>query len=485
MGKKLLILIVITTAVLTSCSYIPHTSENPKPVSFDLDSIIKRGKLIAVTELSSTNYFIYKGEPMGFHYELLKKFTDHLGIELEIVTENQLDREFKMLNSGEVDLLATGLTVNSTRKKEIEFTEPILETKQVLVQRKPRKWRSMTEDHVNRLLVRNQLDLAHKTVYVREGSSHALRLRSLEEEIGDSINIVEVPFDDEELIKNVAEGEIDYTITDENIGIVNTKYYPDIDISTPVSFYQNIAWGVRRENSEILLRELDKWIVSFRKTRSYALLYAKYFKNSRSGKIIKSDYYSLNTGKISQWDAMIKNASIGIHWDWRLLASLICQESHFNPSVKSQAGAYGLMQVMPVTGENFGIDITSSPANNIKAGTKYISRLEKLFRDKIPDEDERLKFILASYNAGPGHILDAMRLAEKHGSDPHRWDGSVSVWLRKKSDPRYYNDTIVKNGYFRGVESVNFVSEILERYDHYKNLVPEEINGHLSQVLKK
>ena len=115
---------------------------------------------------------------------------------------------------------------------------------------------------------------------------------------------------------------------------------------------------------------------------------------------------------------MIKMYSDRINWDWRLLASLICQESRFNPDVKSRVGAYGLMQIMPETGKNFGIDITSSPKNNIKAGARYINWLHSIFDPKIPDENERIKFILASYNAGPGHVLDAMKLAEKNGMDP-------------------------------------------------------------------
>jgi membrane-bound lytic murein transglycosylase F len=482
--KKLFVFYILLASVLTSCTNNPQISENIKSVSFDLDSIIKRGKLIAVTDKNSTSYFIYKGEPMGFHYELLKAFTDHLGIDLEIITENHPDHAFGLLNSGEADLLAFGLTVNSSRKREILFTEPLLETRQVLIQRKPRNWRSMTEDVVSRHLIRNQLELANKTVYVQEKTSHYERLRSLSEEIGDTINIIEVPYDSEELFRNVALGEIDYTICDENVALVNSTYYPDIDISTPVSFPQNIAWGIRINNSEKLLGELNNWIDSYRGTRSYALLYAKYFKNSRSSIIVNSDYYSLNTGKISRWDDMIRSASNSINWDWRLLASLIYQESRFNPRVESWAGAYGLMQVMPVTAKYYGIDITASPASNIKAGTQYINWLQSIFESKISDSNERMKFVLASYNAGPGHVLDAMKLAEKNGMDPQKWEGNVAYWLLKKSDPRYYNDTVVKNGYFRGTESVNFVSEIIERFEHYKNIIPVEAANRLSMSLK-
>jgi len=472
--KRLILLLSFLVIVFISCSdNHSFRTLGESAVSADLDAIRERGKLVAVSDFNSTNYFIYKGEPMGFNYELLKTFADQAGIDLEIVTENHIDHAIEMLNSGEADVIAISLTVNSSRKKEILFTEPIDETRQVLIQRKPRNWKSLTYQELNKKLIRNQLDIAGKTVYVQKGSAHAQRLNSLSGEIGDSINIIEVPFESEQLIKNVARGDIDYTVCDENVAQVNATYYPEIDINTPVSFPQKIAWGVRKNHSEKLLVELNKWINAYRKTESYALLHSKYFRNSRSSAIIKSDYYALNTGKVSKYDDLIKQFSGTINWDWRLLASLICQESRFEPDVTSWAGAYGLMQVMPVTGKRFGIDITSSPKNNIKAGVMYINWLHSIFDPKVADENERLSFILASYNAGPGHVLDAMKLAEKNGMNPQKWS-DVETWLLKKSEPRYFNDIVVKSGYFRGTESVAFVSEIRDRYEHYKNILPAE-----------
>ncbi len=476
MIKKLILLFAFLVTVLFACSdkHFSIKISGSHDVSFDLDSIRRRGKLIAVTDFNSTNYFIYKGEPMGFNYELLKSFSDHIGIDLEIVPENNLEHTFGMLKSGEADLLAIGLTVNSSRKRDIRFTQPIDETRQVLVQRKPRNWRSLTVDDIDKRLIRNQLGLSGKTVYVQKGSSHSEQLASLARETGDSINIIEVPNESEKLIEHVASGEIDYTVCDENIALVNATYYPDIDVSTPVSFPQNLAWAVRKTNSDALLYELNRWIAAYKKTGSYALLYAKYFKNSHSSIIVRSDYYALNTGKVSQYDDLIRKFSASINWDWRLLASLVCQESRFDANVKSWAGAYGLMQIMPVTGRNFGIDITSSPENNMKAGIEYINWLHSIFDPKIPDKKERINFILAAYNAGPGHILDAMELARKNGKDPEKWNGNVALWLLKKSEPKYYKDAVVKNGYFRGTESVAFVSEVLNRYEHYKNIIPAE-----------
>ena len=475
MKKRLIFILSFLVIVCISCSdnHSFFRTSGESAVSADFDQIKKRGKLIAVTDFNSTNYFIYKGEPMGFNYELLRTFADHIGIDIEIVTENHIEHAIDMLNSGEADLIAMGLTVNSTRRKEILFTESIDETRQVLIQRRPRSWRSMTAAAIDKKLIRNQLDIAGKTVYVQEGSAHAERMVTLGNEIGDSIIIVKVPFDSEQLIKSVAEGEIDYAVCDENVARVNATYFPQIDISTPVSFPQKLAWSLRKNNSELLLDELNSWIQAYKKTGSYALLHSKYYRNSRSGIIIRSDYYSLKTGKVSKYDDLIREFSDTIKWDWRLLASLIYQESRFDAGVESWAGAYGLMQIMPGTAERFGIDITVSPKNNIKAGVMNINWLHSIFDPKIEDENERINFILASYNAGPGHVLDAMKLAEKHGMDPQKWT-DVETWLLKKSEPRYYNDDVVKSGYFRGTESVAFVSEIRDRYEHYKNILPAD-----------
>jgi membrane-bound lytic murein transglycosylase F len=472
--QRLIYFISILIIAIDSCIIVTDYSDHLQTSFDDLDKIRERGKLVAVTDINSTNYFIYKGEPMGFHYELLRSFSEYLGLEIEIIASNDIPGSFEMLNTGQADILAYSLTVNAPRKEGIRFSEPIGTTRQVLVQRKPDNWRKITMDEIDRSLVRKHLDLIGKTVYVQRGSSSVETLKNIEKEIGDSFNIVEVPYESEELISFVAKGEIDYTVCDENIAIVNTSYYPLIDIKTAISVSQNLAWAMRKSGSDQLAEAADQWITSFKKTGAYALIYAKYYKNGRSGYMIMSDYYTLSTGKVSRWDDLIRAYSDSINWDWRLLASLVCQESRFQADAESHTGAYGLMQVLPSTGENLGIDIKASPHNNLKAGTKYINQLESLFLERIPDENERLRFILAAYNSGPGHVLDAMALASKNGMDPEKWEGNVAVWMLKKSQPQYYNDIVVKNGYLRGTESVAFVSEILDRYHHYKNIIPYE-----------
>jgi membrane-bound lytic murein transglycosylase F len=321
--------------------------------------------------------------------------------------------------------------------------------------------------------MRDQLGLGKNSIYIQTGYSDYESLMSLASEMGDSIQILDVPYEQEDLIRYVSEGIIDYTVCDENIALVNSTYYSNIDVSTPAGPVRKVGWMMRKHNTKDLLAEFNHWFTDYRKTREYAFLYTEYFDNSRSGIIIKSDYYGNRTGRISAYDDLIRKYSASINWDWRLIASLICQESRFRHDVESGRGAFGLMQIMAETAALMGIDSTSTAEENIRAGIKYINFLHTVFDPKISDEAERIYFILAAYNAGPGHVLDAMTLAGKNGMDPQKWKDNVEVWMLKKNMPEYYNDKDVKSGYFKGVESVKFVAEIIDRYNHYRNIVPE------------
>jgi len=457
-----------------SCSNPGNSSgnrndNNSKP---DLPELREKNKLIALTDFNATNYFIYRGEPMGYQYDLLNEFSKALNIDFEIIVDNDLQKSFSMLKDGKCDLLALNLTVTQERSKFLKFTYPHTSTRQVLVQRKPDQYRFMHPANLEKEMLRNQLDLAGKTVFVQKNSSYASRLHNLAEEIGDSIIIMEVEDSLEDLIIKVAKGEIDYTISDENMAKVNQTFYPNIDIKTAVSFPQNLAWAIRKENSELLLDAINSWLIDFKKTASYAVIYNKYFRNSKSGAMAGTGLVVTDDGQLSRWDPVIKRYSDSIQWDWRLLASIIYQESRFYADTTSWAGAYGLMQIMPTTAKHYGIDRNSPPEKNIEAGVKYLKWLDEIFADKVEDPVERYKFVLASYNAGLGHILDARALAVKYNKDPKVWDENVDEFILKKSNPRYYLDPVVNYGYCRGQEVYNYVEQIFARYEDYKNIIP-------------
>ncbi len=470
MGYKIIIGFIIITLTAFSCKRIDKTLPDQKTEQ-KLEQILSKGVLRVVTDFNSTSYFIYRGQPMGYQYEMLQELANHLGVKLEVQVNNDLEQKFNMLENDEVDLIAVNLTVTKERKEKMDFTIPHLQTRQVLVQRKPANWKQLSASAIEDSLIRNQLDLAQKKICVARNSSYATRLYNLAEEIGDSINIVEMEEDDEKLIEMVAMGEIEYTVCDEQIAQVNESYYDNLDINTPVSFQQNLAWALPKGSSS-LKEAIDEWLMVFKDTKKYSMIYRKYFRNKRSAEIIESDYFAISSGKLSPYDALFKEYSEEIGWDWRLLASLVYQESRFNPQARSWAGAFGLMQLMPTTGQRFGVGPSSPPKMQIRAGIMYIQWLDERLID-IKDPNERQKFILAAYNVGLGHILDARALAEKNNKNPDVWDDNVAEFLLSKSDPKYYTDPVVKYGYCRGTETFRYVADVIERYGHYKNLIIE------------
>jgi len=437
----------------------------------DINEIHKRGKLIACVHNNATDYFILKGKPMGFQLELLNNLSAYLNIPIEINVDNNLHSNFTKIANGQCDIIAVGLTITKDRKDTITFTTPIYTTRQVLVQRIPK---GLNKKQLKDTLINSQLELGNKTVVVEKSSSFIKQLHNLSEEIGENINIViNDTATSEELISMVSKGIIKYTVSDENVAKVNKNYYNNIDISIPISFTQNLAWGIRC-GADSLLDTINTWIKKFTQTRKYRLIYTKYFKNKRSiNNNFEGFISSINEGKISPYDNIIKDYAKELHWDWRLLASLIYQESRFNPKAKSWAGAFGLMQLMPGTAKRFSVDSLSSPVQQIQGGVMFLKWLDNQLKKDVPDSAQRIYFILASYNAGLGHVRDAMRLAKKYNHNPQIFEDNVAYFLFEKSKPKYYLDKVVKNGYLRGRETKNYVYQIVERYKHYKNLISD------------
>jgi membrane-bound lytic murein transglycosylase F len=446
----------------------------PYKVSKDLEAIKEDGVLHAITIYNSTSYFLYKGVPMGFEYELLSRLAKNLGLKLKITIAEDIDDLFDMLNNGKGDLIAYGLTITEPRKKLVSFTENHYVTHQALVQRMPDNWRSLPGYKIDKQLISNTLELSNDTVWVRENSSYAERIKNLENEIGADIPVAHINGNvtTDEIIKMLVDGEIERTVADYNIASINKTYYPILNIDTRVSFSQRIAWAVR-QNSPDLLKAINKWINKEKKSDDYYVIYNKYFKNTRSNRSrIKSDFYSKNSNKISKYDDIIKENASKLGWDWRFLSSQVYQESRFDPTAESWAGATGLIQLMPATAKEVGVSNNNNPEQNIRGGVKYLDRMRDNF-EAVEDSIQKVKFTLAAFNCGAGHVYDAMRLAEKHGKNPNIWDENVEEYILKLKDRKYYLDDVVRHGFVRGREPYNYVRDIFLRYVHYKKFIEE------------
>jgi len=467
--------------ILWSCQWgmAGVTSEKGVPViKRDLEEIRSEGKLRALVAYSATGYFLYKGQPMGYEYELLKRLAEHLNLELEVRVVQDLDQMLEILQNGQVDLVAHGLAITRERKEEVAFTDYLYLTKQVLVQRKPANWRSMTLDQIRATLVQDPVDLIGDTVSVRKNSSYLNRLENLSREIGGTIVIdtLEGNLSTDEIIKMVVDKRIKYTVADWNLAHINASSYPILDVSVPVSFSQRIGWAVRK-NARGLQAALDAWIAQEKKSDEFYYIYNKYFENRRSfNRRIRSEFYSLAEGRISPFDSLIKAQAAALGWDWRLLASQVYQESRFDANATAWTGARGLMQLMPSTAEELGVSDPSQPEQSLEGGVRYLHQLRGAF-EEIPDSLQQIKFTLAAYNCGLGHVQDARRLAATRGLDPDRWDQNVDQMILALSYPKNYYNEVVQYGYLRGVEPYRYVKQIFERYAHYESLIPLSPNS--------
>ncbi len=435
-----------------------------------LNFIKKRGKIRACTHYNSIDYFVYKGEPMGFQLELIEAFAKKLKVKAEFVVDKNLSASYAHLKDGSCDVIASNLTITPERLKSMDFAKSFYTTRQVLVQRKPLGWEKMSEKKLNSMLIRGPMSWKYDTIYVQENSSYCEQLHFLKEKVGIPLHIVaDSENEAEQLIAMVANGEIKYTIVVENIARVNQAYYPNLDFTTQIASDQKLAWAIRKTSLDFK-DTINDWMKNFMKTKDYKILVEKYFINQRSIRLLNSEFNTKGKGVITPYDKILRRVSAKYHWDWRLLASLIYQESHFIVSLEGWSGCFGIMQLMPSTAKNYGIVPGSSAEKQIEGGAKYIHYLDKLIPKEVDNPLERMKFVVASYNSGPGHVLDAIELAKKYHKDPKVWEHNVDTFLVLKSKAHYYNDAVVKSGFYRGVETLRFVNEVLERYKHYKNI---------------
>ncbi|NDV65854.1 transglycosylase SLT domain-containing protein [Bacteroides sp. 224] len=456
---KQLPLLLLLILFCTACKKQPNTKDD----SYDLPQMKDSGELVALTLYSSTTYFNYRGEEMGFQYELVKQFAQSLGLKLKIEVAESVHDLVQKLKNEEGDIIVYPLAITKERKDSLTYCGEEVITHQVIVQRAFGKNKVLTD----------VTELIDKDIYVKPGKYYQ-RLLNLNKELGGGIRIHKVENDSitiEDLITQVSKGEIMYTVCDNDIAKLNKTYYPNLNINLSVSYDQRSSWAVRKD-SPLLAAAANNWHKENQTSPAYTATMKRYFEISKA--IPYTAILSIQEGKISRFDDLFKKYTPQINWDWRLFAALAYTESNFNPDVVSWAGARGLMQLMPATAHAMGVPVgmESDPEESIKGAINYIASVSKSL-SMIPDKKERINFILGAYNAGLGHIYDAMALAEKYGKDKNIWFDNVETYILLKSNEEYFNDPVCKNGYFRGVETYNFVRDINSRYNFYQSKIKE------------
>lgn len=418
--------------------------------------------LKVVTLYGPTSYFLYRDEPMGYDYTLVDSLVRQKNMVLDLSVAHTLSEAVAMLDSGKVDLIAYEVPITEHYLQYVLPCGPENYTTQVLVQ--PKKNGQTQIEDVTELIGRD--------VYVEKDSKYLRRMENLNDELGGGINIHQVDADSlitEDLIGMVNDGKIPMTVVDSDIASLNSTYYPGLDVGIPISLPQRASWAVAPDKAW-LADSIDVWFARSSPQKTNAELLKRYFEQS---KYTASTAFDFSKGYISQYDDIFKKYAPTIGWDWRLMAAQAYQESRFKPNARSWVGARGLMQIMPATARGYRTPVSSlnNPETSVKVASKLIADLDKYLTKYVPNDSERLKFVIAAYNVGIAHVYDAIALAKKYGLDPQVWDDNVSKALLMKMNRRYYNDPVVKYGYCRATETVAYVRNITDFYEQARRHV--------------
>jgi len=422
----------------------------------DLPEIKQRKVLRLLTRNMAASYFLYRGRLMGFEYELAKRFAELNGMRLEVVVPPSGEDLLPWLRDGKGDIVAASLTPTPERMKDgVVFSKPYNQVAQVIVARSDEPAPANLEE------------LSTRTIVVRRSSAYWKTLQELLD-AGYRFDLQPAPeeMETEEIIEKVATGDFDLTLSDSHILGIELIWRDDVQMAFAVKEKIDIAWAVR-ESNPLLKQAVDDFIGKEHRSLFYNVIYNRYFRDQR--KIRRHAKQNRDEDpSLSPYDALVKKYASEHGFDWRLVVSQMYQESRFDPEAQSFAGARGLMQMLPRTGEELGFEDLHDPEIGIQAGVRYLDWLRDRFDQDLPAR-ERMWFMLAAYNAGPGHVRDARRLAQQQGRDPNRWFGHVEEAMLLLSRPQYA--AAARHGYCRCSEPVRYVREIRDRFNSYVTTV--------------
>ena len=434
----IMVLLLSWLCVTASCADRPKSR---------MEQIWKKGKIVMITDTSAHNYYQYARQPMGFELDLAQEFADYLGVELQVITPGW-DRMADTLTTGRGDFIAAGLTRSSYWRDRVDFSDAYMNTNlEVIV-------------HMNNHNIQTVSDLNGKQVHVRSGTDAYRRLLELNAKGYDIRIVAHRTKGCDDLIRQVAERDIDITIADSHVAFLNQRYYPVIRKPFSVSDHGQMGWAVSKgdqELTEIINMFFDRIINDGTMLQIRNRYYAD---------LPHVDYYDLEKfhqrlkTRLPTYQSIIIREAQRHHFDWRLIAALIYQESHFDPQAISYTGVRGLMQLTLETANDLGVENRSDPTESIGGGVKYLKWLYGLF-DDISGFD-RMLFALASYNIGYGHVRDAQNIAQRKGYAHQKWI-ALKETLPLLRQSTYYRKTMY--GYARGNEPVRYVDNIMIYYD--------------------
>jgi membrane-bound lytic murein transglycosylase F len=458
----------IITLCLLLTFFACKQQRNEEKSAHDFPQIVESDTLRVLTLNTSTSFFMYRDQPMGYHYEMISDFCLQHNLVPKIIIAHNAAALWQMLLNGEGDVVAYNIPVTNALKDSIIYCGLEQISHQVLVQRTERRDTILTD----------VTELIGKTITVIDNSKYHDRIMNLNNELGGGIIIETIGRDTivtEDLIRMVSNGIIHYTIANDYLARANRTYFRNLNVDLALSFDQRSSWIVRKD-TPILADSLNSWFERTNNKPVFRRITKRYFEEAKGYSIPGRGAFPtlLAPGTISIYDHYFKKFGEEFDIDWRLLAAISFQESRFDPEGRSWAGATGLMGLMPATAASFGVnaDNLTNPEMNIRIGAKYLEYLLNIF-SSVENPTERLKLSLAAYNGGIGHIMDARALAQKYGANRDVWDDNVEKYVLLKRLERYYEDPVSQFGFLRGGETVNYVRNVMSFWEIYRGMISD------------
>jgi membrane-bound lytic murein transglycosylase F len=445
------IVIISLAALLGTCSSQPPL----------LDQVLETGELRVVTRDSPTAYTIGPDGPSGPEFDLVQAFADDLGVALVIEPVASVSEIMPMLLSGGAHMAAAGLSITDTRREYLNFGHPY-DSVDVHLIYKLGTGRPRSID-----------DVLDRSIEVMAGSSHVDLLTSIQQQYPTLTWDENADIEVAELLTKVAMGEVDLTVADSPDFNIQRHFYPDLRVAIDLDVGDPIAWGFPKESGDTLLARADEFLIQSDRNSLLAQVHDRYY-----GYTKKFDYVGTRNfirhfeNRLPRYREMFETA--GEEWgvDWRLLAAIGYQESHWRSQAVSPTGVRGIMMLTLATAAYLGLDDRLDPESSINGGARYFARQTERVADTVAEPD-RTWMALAAYNVGFNHIKDARTIVEWHGGDPDAWI-DISEALPLLSQRKWYSR--LPYGYARGWEPVLYVNNIRAYYNILQWLTEREQN---------
>ncbi len=455
---------VLLVLLLFAFGWISHSGYKPIfkilfPTTLDT---IKKEKVLNVVLLNApSTYYIGVNGPQGFEYDLLKAYSTHLGVKLNITPANTIKEAIELSKNPDIHITSASLAKTPKRMQSFNFGPSYFEVREQVI-----CYRGMIGSGK---FPRDIEDLDGLKIIIGEDTSYSETIKSLQND-GFDINVTfSSEYSTEELLEQVAYNIIDCTIADSNIYSLNLRYFTDIALAFTISGREQLAW-VLKEGSDTLEADMYAWMNSYNQSGQMAALKDHYYSY-----VLFFDYYDTKMfnkrikTRLPKYEKLFKKAEEKYNIPWHVLAAQSYQESHWNPRAKSFTGVRGLMMLTLRTAKQLGVKNRLDPEQSIMGGAKHLKQMIKNVPKEVKGEN-RFKFALAAYNVGMGHVKDARILAKRIGLNQNIWN-DLKIVLPLLSQKRYYRT--LKYGYARGSEPVKYVTSI---YD-YGDILHKSSNG--------